>query len=100
MLVSTNRCGGDRRIRAGSTKIVLALAWLVLLVFIGAGSYFAVSQIALKRQAAKSEPATAVAPPEPDQPIPTEPDGKNDAAAREKAAEEARKDAERQKLEA
>ena len=77
------------------------LAWVVLLVFVGAGSYLVVSQVVGSRRSATTEPApTATQPaatePEPVAPLPTNDDAER---ARKKAEEEPKKEAERHRLE-
>jgi hypothetical protein len=76
------------------------IAWMILLVIVGAGSYFVVSQFA-GRRAAQSDPAPIATQPTPTVPEPpTSPATHDDVAARKKAEEEAQQEADRQRLEA
>jgi hypothetical protein len=100
MMLPTKYRNGCRRVRAGSTNVVLVLAWVVLLALIAVGSYIAVSKLVSSLRAPKSEPTSAAAPTEPERPVPTEPTIPDDTAAKKKAEEEARQEAERQRLEA
>jgi hypothetical protein len=91
----------SRIVRAGTGQFVLLLAWLVLLVFIGAGSYLAVSHFVWQKRAAKAEPSPVPPPPatQPPPPPPTEPEKTMDDPDRQKKEEEARQEAERQEAE-
>ncbi|OAI47881.1 hypothetical protein AYO44_08595 [Planctomycetaceae bacterium SCGC AG-212-F19] len=76
------------------------IAWMILLLIVGAGSYVVVSQFA-GRRAAPTEAAPDATPPTPTAAEPaTTPSTHDDVAARKKTEEEARQEAERQRLEA
>jgi hypothetical protein len=102
MLLSINRNGGCCGTRPGSTNIVLVLAWVVLLALIVAGSYFAVSKFLGNQRTSKADPTptASAAPTEAERTAPAVHVTPEDPAARKKAEEEAKLEAERQRLEA